>query len=204
MASSKTVLNMAAYDSRRALGCNRIALASQGSFVAIWAAVSWVLLGIESIVRPRQVNFRDVVWIIPFSLTTAAFVYLHLVQRSRESKVETIGFYAVIIASLLAFLGNVGVQLDAPMLAKFGFPWGALLWMAGLIVFGIGTWIAKVLPWYVGLALILLEPGALLTGLALAPVAPLHDRGAYSAGIEKGFVLAVVALALSQLKNKRE
>ena len=77
-------------------------------------------------------------------------------------------------------------------------------WMAGLIVFGIDTWIVKVLPWYVGPALILLESGALLTGLALAPVAPLHDRGAYSAGIEKGFVLAVVALALSQLKNKRE
>jgi hypothetical protein len=72
-------------------------------------------------------NFRDVVWIIPFLLTTAAFVYLHLVQRSREAKVEAIGFYAVIIASLLAFLGNVGVQVDAPLLAKFGFPWGALL-----------------------------------------------------------------------------
>jgi len=103
------------------------------------------------------VNFRDAVWMIPFSLTAAAFIYLHLLQRSRAAMLEAIGFYAVMMASLLAFLGNVGVLTNFPLLAKFGFPWGALLWMAGLIVFGIGTWTARTAPWYVGLPLILLS-----------------------------------------------
>jgi hypothetical protein len=200
MATAKAVLYVV--DS----GCfsKRLKLATQGALVATWAAVCWVILGVESIVHPQQVNSRDAVWMIPFSLTAAAFVYLHLVQRSQAAMLEAIGFYAVRIASLLAFLGNVGVLTNFPWLAKFGFPWGALLWMAGLIVFGFGTWTTGTAPWYVGLALILLEPGSLLTGLALAPLAPLHDRGAYSAGVEKGFALAVVAFALSQLKNVRE
>lgn len=200
MASAKAVLQVV--DSQRF--SKRLKLATQGALVATWAAVGWVVLGVESIVHPQQVDFRDAVWMIPFSLTAAAFIYLHLLQQSRAAMLEAIGFYAVMIASLLAFLGNVGVLTNFPLLAKFGFPWGALLWMAGLIVFGIGTWTARTAPWYVGLALILLEPGSLLTGLALAPLAPLHDRGAYSAGVEKGLALAVVALALSRLKNARE
>jgi hypothetical protein len=113
--------------------------------------------------------------------------------------VERTGFYAVMIASALAFLGNVGVTTGQTLLAVFGFPWGAVLWTLGLILFGIGTWQARLLPRYVALALILLEPGSILTGLALSPVAPLHDRGAYSAGIEKGLALALIACGLRSL-----
>jgi hypothetical protein len=53
-----------------------------------------------------------------------------------------------------------------------------------------------VVPRHVGVALSLLEPGSLLTGLALSPIAGLADRGAYSAGIEKALVLWLVARAL--------
>ena len=153
MASAKAVLHVV--DSQ--CFSKRLKLATQGALVATWAAVGWLVLGVESIVHPQQVDFRDAVWMIPFSLTAAAFIYLHLLQRSRAAMLEAIGFYAVMMASLLAFLGNVGVLTNFPLLAKFGFPWGALLWMAGLIVFGIGTWTARTAPWYVGLPLILLS-----------------------------------------------
>jgi hypothetical protein len=63
------------------------------------------------------------------------------------------------IASGLTVLGNVGVSLEQRTLAVLGFPWGAVLWTVGLIGFGVGTWLAKVLPRYVALTLILLEPG---------------------------------------------
>jgi hypothetical protein len=131
MASAKAVLHVV--DSE--CSSRRFKLAAQGTLVATWAAVCWVVLGVESIVHPQQVDFRDAVWMIPCSLTAAAFVYLHLLQRSREAMLEAIGFYAVMIASLLAFLGNVGVLTNFPLLAKFGFPWGALLldgWFDGL------------------------------------------------------------------------
>lgn len=199
MASVKAVLG--GQESENEL--DRVNLAAQGALVATWAAVCWVVLGVESIVRPQQVNFRDAIWMIPFSLTAAAFVYLHLLQRSRARRFEAGSFYFLMIASALTFLGNVGMLMNIPWLAKLGFPIGAVLWMAGLIAFGIATWITKTVPWYVGLSLILLEPGSLLTGIALSPIAPLHDRGAYSAGVEKGLALAIVAFALSRLKNMR-
>ena len=78
--------------------------------------------------------------------------------------------------------------------AFLAFPGGAIIWTVGLIWYGIATWRAGVFPRYVGLALILFEPGSILTGLALSPISPLHDHGAYSAGIEKGAAMALLAL----------
>ena len=77
-------------------------------------------------------------------------------------------------------LGNLGLVLNMPSLAKLGFPAGALLFMVGLAAFGIGTWRAKVLPRYAAVALMLWEPGSIATGLLLAPISPLHERGTYS------------------------
>lgn len=152
--------------------------------------------------RPRQENYRDLFWMIPFGLTPVTFLYTHAVQRSQSARAEQVGFYLVMTASTLASLGNVGLLAGQPILAAFGFPWGALLWMVGLIAFGIGTLKAKALPRYVGVALILLEPGSILTGLALSPISLLHDRGACSAGVEKGLALIFIALGLrSQLRR---
>jgi hypothetical protein len=74
--------------------------------------------------------------------------------------------------------------------------------MLGLIAFGIGTWKTRVLPRYVGITLVLLEPASTLPGLALSPIAPLHDRGAYSGAVEKGIALAIVALGIRQVDQR--
>ena len=62
-----------------------------------------------------------------------------------------------------------------------------------MLFFGLSTMRAGVLPKYVGIALILLEPGSMLTAMALSPIAPIADRGAYSGATEKGAVVALVA-----------
>jgi hypothetical protein len=175
--------------------------AARGEHLAWLAAAAWILLGLESILRPGQHNERDVWWTIPFALTTAAFCCLHAVQTSRNSGAERWGFYAVLGACILVFAGNAGIVLGVPSLAVLGFPWGAVVWTAGLVMFGVGTWRAGVLPRYVAAALIALEPGSILTGLALAPVSPLQNRGAYSGGVEKGFVLAILAMGLRTLSR---
>ena len=149
--------------------------------------------------RPEQENYRDWLWIIPFALTALALYFVHVVQRGAHQNLERAGFYFVMFASALTFLGNIGVSLEQRTLAMFGFPWGAVLWMVGLIGFGVGTWLARVLPRYVALTLILLEPGSIATGLALAPIAPLHNRGAYSAGIEKGLCLVLIGMGLQSV-----
>lgn len=178
---------------------NLSSLASTGSRIAFSSAVCWIALGIESIVRPQQENYRDLVWMIPFTLTAITFFFVHVVQRSESAVFERVSFYLVISASSLTFLGNVGVLINQPILAALGFPWGAIIWMIGLIFFGIATWKAKMLPAYVGLSLILLEPGSILTGLALSPISPLHDRGGYSAGVEKGLALMLIGFGLRSL-----
>jgi hypothetical protein len=75
--------------------------------------------------------------------------------------------------------------------------------MVGQIAFGIATWRASLLPWYVGLALVLWEPGSIAAGLLLAPIAPLHERGSYSAGLEKGLAVTVMAYGLCAYRRAK-
>jgi hypothetical protein len=178
--------------------------AEAGIWVAYAAATCWIALGLESIVLPEQENYRDWLWIVPFGLTMLTFYFVHLAQRGAGQNVERASFYFVMIASGLTVLGNVGVSLEQRTLAVLGFPWGAVLWTVGLIGFGVGTWLAKVLPRYVALTLILLEPGSILTGVLLAPVAPLHPRGGYSAGVEKGLCLALIGMGLQAVLRDRQ
>jgi hypothetical protein len=174
-----------------------------GARVGFAAAACWIALGTESILRPEPANYRDALWMIPFALTTLTFAAVHVAQRERAAAPERVGFALLMVASVLVFLGNVGLLADQPLLATFSFPWGALLWCLGMIVFGVGTWRTAALPRAVAVAIILLEPVSILTGLALSPIAPLHDRGAYSAGVEKGAAVAVVALGLSAWARAR-
>jgi hypothetical protein len=139
---------------------------------------------------------------LPFLLTTAAFWFVHTVQASRTGMLGRAAFYALMIASALAIAGSIGIQAEQPALAALGFPGGAVIWAAGLMVFGIATLRAGVFPRFVGIALLLLEPGSILTGLALAPISPLHDRGSYSAGVEKGLALALVSYGFMILQER--
>ena len=173
-----------------------IGAAEIGSRLGWLAAVCWVILGVESIVRPEQENYRDGLWMVPWVITAVTICYVHGVNRARPSGLEMLGFWVLIVSMALVFLGNLGLLIDAPMLAVLSFPFGALLWIVTMLVFGVATWKTKVLPWYVGLALILFEPLSIATGLALSPIAPLHDRGGYSAGVEKGVAIAVIAVGM--------
>ena len=175
---------------------DRRRLAAIGIRVGWVTAVCWTVFGLESILRPEPQNYRDLVWVLPFTLTAVTFSFLHGVQRSVQAGLERVGYAAVMTAMALVVLGNVGLVTDQPLLAAMSFPWGALMWTVALVVFGAGTWRAGVVPWYVGLALALLEPGSIVTGLLLSPIAPLHERGGYSAGVEKGLAVAVIAIGL--------
>lgn len=111
--------------------------------MAYAAATCWIALGLESIVRPEQENYRDWLWMLPFTLTMLTFYFVHLAQRGARQNVERAGFYFVMIASGLTVLGNVGVSLEQRTLAVLGFPWGAVLWTVGLIGFGDGDVVSR-------------------------------------------------------------
>ncbi len=174
--------------------------ARRGFWCGVIAFVTWSAMGIESVLRPFQDNRRETFWVLPFVFTIAAFCYVHYLQR-RRSRTETAGFIIVLIASAIVLLGNIGLQLNIKALEALGFPGGAMVWLIGLVCFGIGTLLAGSLPKYVGWALILLEPSSILAALALSPIAPLLPRGAYSGNIGKGIAMGIVALGLRSVSR---
>jgi hypothetical protein len=176
---------------------------SVGMTVAGVGAAAWIALGLESILRPVQDNRRDAVWMIPFLFTVASFWFIHAVQSSSAGKFERVTYWLVMISSALVFLGNNGLVFNIPLLQVLGFPLGAILWTIGTALFGAGTIRARVLPRFAGLVLIVLEPCSILTGLVLSPIAPLCPRGAYSGGVEKGAMLALIAYAFFSMQNTR-
>jgi hypothetical protein len=173
-----------------------------GAFVGWISTAAWMAIGMDSILRPVQDNRRDVFWWLPFGLIVLTIVAVHRVQRSRGLRMERYAYYTLMGASALAFLGNLGVMFHNSLLATMGFPGGAIVFMIGLVAFGIATWRARVFPLYVAMALILWEPGSIATGLLLAPISPLRDRGAYSAGLWKGLATAMIAAGLQAIAQK--
>ena len=171
--------------------------------LAAAAATAWVLLGVDSVLRPGEHDERDVWWVAPWLLTAAALTGLHLRQRRPDRRGERLSFRLVIAAMAAVFLGQVGVVLDVAALKVLGFPLGALLWLAALVPFGVATVRARVVPRRAGIALALLEIGSILTGVVLAPVAGLAERGAYSGALEKGLVLALLAAGLRESSRRR-
>lgn len=177
--------------------------ARHGATIGFIGAAVWFLFGLESILRPDQWNARDTIWFVPFAFTVLTFIYMHRVQQPARNAVERYTFYALMIGSALVALGNTGLTLNNPTLSKLGFPTGAIIWIVGMLLYGIGILRAKVLPKYAGWALILFEPGSILTGLALSPIAPLHERGGYSAGVEKGLAVFFMAWGMRALCCRR-
>lgn len=176
-------------------------LVTVGFWSAIAAFITWTAMGIESVLRPFQDNHRETFWPLPFVCTIAAFTCIHLLQRGR-SRTERVGWVLVVIASALMLLGDIGLQLNIPLLERLNAPLGPVIWMAGLVCFGIGILAAGVLPRRAGWAVILLEPASILMAFALLPVAPMLPRGAYSGNTGKGLAMAVIAWAFRRYASE--
>jgi hypothetical protein len=100
--------------------------------VAGLAAGAWLLLGIESVLRPGQHDYRDALWLVPWLLTAAALRQLHLAQRSPAARLERWSYWAVLVAMTGCVGGNLGLLLDIDALEPSASPsahcCGPLLW----------------------------------------------------------------------------
>jgi hypothetical protein len=170
-----------------------------GVVAASVAAAGFLALSAETIAVGGVHEYRDFFWNLPGAATLVAFSAVHAVQRDRSGRFETAAYWTVQVGLAAALVGNNARALDVDALAWLGFPVGALLWMGGLIAFGIATMRARVLPSSAGLGLVLLEPASILTGLAFAPLVGLSDHGAYSGALPKAVALFLVARGLRSL-----
>jgi hypothetical protein len=171
--------------------------------VAVAAATTWTLLGLDSVLRPGEHDERDPFLLVPWLLTMAAITAIHRRQAAADRRVERWSYRALMVTMTAVALGQVGIVFDVALLKATAFPTGPLLWILAMVPFGVTTVRARVFPRSVGVALALLEPGSILTGVALSPIAGLAERGAYSGALEKGLVLALIARALLQQERGR-
>ncbi len=162
---------------------------------AFTTATLWAALGIDSLARPYQDNRRDFVVLLPFALTAIVLWLIGRTQSTARDRLERVTFWALMIACWLTVIGGIGNVLHNALLEHLGFPAGPLLWTVGLIVYGVATWRIRIFPRYVAWTLILFEPASILTGVALSPIAPLHDSGSYTGGIEKAVAVLILGLA---------
>lgn len=166
--------------------------------VGLGAAALWVVLGIESIVVGGEHHYRDVWWFLPWAGTIVAFAGLYVVQRAALRPWGRVAFGVVVTTMVAVMAGQLGVVLDVDRLKVLGFPLGALLWLASMIPAGIATARAGVVRRRAGVLMALLEPLSIATGVALAPIAGLYDRGNYSGAVEKGVVLLLIVREVSR------
>ena len=167
-----------------------------GAPAALLAGAFWLFLSLDSLVRPDPERYRDALFIIPWLLAAVAVVAIHTLQRAAAGRLGKVGLWLLIAGIAAGVVGIFSSLTDAEALKWLGFPVGALGWMGGLVLFGVATVRARVLPRWCGVALILAQPLAILLGMVLSPIAPLHEYGSYTGALALAVVWASLGAAL--------
>jgi hypothetical protein len=91
------------------------------------SALAWMAMGLDSILRPIQDDRREIYWWIPFAFMMLTLISIHRVQRSQSRRFELYSYRAVMLASALVLLGNLGLVFNVRALSELGFPGGAIV-----------------------------------------------------------------------------
>lgn len=177
---------------------SRQRIAQTAATVAAGGAAAWIALAGDSIVRPEPFRYRDALLLVPWVLLAATLLSVHRLQRDCAGALEGWGIRALLGGMAFVAAGNVHIVL-ANADSNFAFPLGALIFIGGLLAFGIGTVRAGVFPWSVGVAIAVSQLLTMVTGVALSPLVPVHDYGNYSGALAHGLVMLFLAANLRAL-----
>jgi hypothetical protein len=128
-----------------------------GGLAAMLAGVAFIL----EIVFVRWENaslWFNVGYLIAALLMLVGLVGLHTLQKNNYGRSGRGGFWAVVVATLGQLLGIIVYLLGSAALYWLAFPVGFVVVTVGLIIYGVATLQAKVLPRWCGLALIIIPP----------------------------------------------
>jgi hypothetical protein len=167
--------------------------------VAAVAGVAWVALGIESVVRPEVMHYRDALVLVPLLLYAVTVGGIQALQRHRSGRLGKWSAAIVIGAISLVVAANVAMLLGVEGAQQAAFPLGPLGWIVGMVAFGVATARAGVLTRRDGWLLALSQPLTMVTSLVLSPIAPLAERGTFSGTIAHGVVMLLLATSLRRV-----
>ncbi|MGW3351942.1 hypothetical protein ACWDA3_52360 [Nonomuraea rubra] len=161
--------------------------------MAVASFAGWAALAVESFLTPPPRDYRDALVLVPWTLYAVVVAGAHRIQRERTGALATAGLAGTLAGMAVSAAGNLGVLLGNDAMVAVAFPVGPGLFSLGLLLFGVATVRAGVLPRYAGVALALSQPMAIAIGLALSWHVPVHPHGSYTGALGHG--LAVLALA---------
>ncbi|MGN9844800.1 hypothetical protein ACTMTI_42390 [Nonomuraea sp. H19] len=168
--------------------------------MAVVSFLGWVAMAAESFVAPPPQDYRDVLVLIPWTLYAIVLAGVGQAQRHRSGRLARAGLIGAIAGMALSAVGNVGIMLGNDGMVAVSFPIGPGLFSLGLLLFGIATVRARVLPWWAGTAMALSQPMAIAIGVALAWHVPLNPHGSYTGGLGHGIAVLLLGIALSRLQ----
>jgi len=134
-----------------------------GAVALMVGGVTWLVLGLSNIFGYLQaIPGREDVVLLVFALllTAAGLVGLHALQRESYGLLGRAGFYIALVALAARVLRDLVFLAGSPALQWIVWPsiFGLLV---GLVVYGLATLRARVLPRWYGLALIVSMPVSL-------------------------------------------
>ena len=97
-------------------------------------------------------------------LLAAGLLGLHALQRGGYGRLGTVGLYVAVAAFLAQALGVTAYVLGSNSLNWLAFPAGYLAMLAGLVLYGVATLRAGVLPRWCGAGLVVLPVTTVLGG----------------------------------------
>jgi len=136
-----------------------------GGIAAISGGVVFVMdtVLVLTVADPSKVRWPDILFAAGILLVVAGLVGFHKLQKESYGLIGRIGFYTVVIASLIQAVGLVGFSLGS-----MAFEWlimaGGLGSLVGFVLYGAATLLAGVLPRWCGVAIIVALPASIPLG----------------------------------------
>lgn len=157
----------------------------------------FLVLSAVSLLRD-PISALDLLFAAAWLCAVLPVVRLHAMQGKRDGAIGTIGMVALGVGAVANAVGLVVGVAGSEVLSWLVLPVGGLLIFLGLVLFGVGTWRARVLPRWFGAAMMLALPFTFLTSVWF----PVEGDGA---GDYPGvFVVGALWLALAFAARSRD
>ena len=105
--------------------------------------------------------------VVPVLLTLVGMVGFHTLQKANYGGIGRGGFYTVVVGLLAQVLGTITHLSGSEALNWLVFPVGIILMIVGLVLYGVATLQARVLPRWCGLGFIVVPPLVMVLEIAL-------------------------------------
>lgn len=131
---------------------------------ALLSGMVFIILSLLSLATPEPAAYLDVIFGVAWLSTVLPVAALHAVQEGRYGLLGRVGSASIVVGAVATFLGALAVATRSTSLAWPLFIAGGVFLLAGLVVLGIASLRARVLPRWCGVALILALPLTALAG----------------------------------------